>query len=139
MWQYNKTMQKMINFDDVIKEETKWHNPNWPQIPDDPYRILITGGSRSGKKNSLFNQINQQPDIDKVYLYAKDPYEARYQLLINKRKSTVLNHFTDTKVFIEYWNGMDDIYENIEEYNSNKKGKILISVDDMIADMLRNT
>ena len=62
----------MINFDDVIKEEIKEHNPNWPQIPDHSYRILIIGGS-------LFNLINQQPDIDKNYLYAKDPYEAKYQ------------------------------------------------------------
>ena len=51
-------MQKMINFDDVIKEETKEHNPNWPQISDHPYRILIIGGSGSGKTNSLFNLIN---------------------------------------------------------------------------------
>ena len=53
----------MIHFDDVIKENIKEHNPNWPKIPDQPYRILITGGSRSGKINSLFNLINQQPDI----------------------------------------------------------------------------
>ena len=66
-------MQKMINFDDVIKENTKEHNPNWPQIPDHPYRILITGGSGSGKIISLFNLTSQQPDIDKIYLYAKDP------------------------------------------------------------------
>ena len=64
----------MINF--VVKEIIKEHNPNWPQILDYPYRILIIGCSRSGKTNSLFNLINQQPDIDKIYLYAKDPYEA---------------------------------------------------------------
>ena len=74
----------MINFDDDIKEETKKRNPNWPQIPDHPYRILIIG-SGSGKTNSLFNLINQQPDTDKIYLYAKDPYEAKYQFLIKKR------------------------------------------------------
>ena len=62
-------IQKMINFDDVIKEETKEHNPNWPQIPDHPYRILIIGGSGSEKKNKLiFNLISQQPDIDKMYM-----------------------------------------------------------------------
>ena len=63
--QLNATIQKIINFDDVIKENIKEHNPNCPQIPDHPYRILILGGSGSGKKNSLFNLISQQPDIDK--------------------------------------------------------------------------
>ena len=63
---YNKTIQKMINFDDIAKENTKEHNPNWPQILDHPYRILIIGGPGSEKTNSLFNVINQQPDIDKI-------------------------------------------------------------------------
>ena len=104
----------MINFDNVTKENIKEYNPNWPQIPDHPYRILIVGGSGSGKTNSLFNLINQQPDIDKIYLYAKDPYEAKYQFLINKRESTGLRHFNDSKPFIGYSNDMDDIYKNIE-------------------------
>ena len=68
----------MIKFDDVTKENIKKHNPNWQQIPDDPYRILIIGGSRYGKTNSLFNLINQQPDIDKIYWYAEGPYEAKH-------------------------------------------------------------
>ena len=57
----------MINFDDVTRENPKKHNPNWPQIPDHPYRILITGGSCSGKTNSLLNLISHQQDIDKNY------------------------------------------------------------------------
>ena len=61
----------MINFDDVIKENIQEHNPNWPQIPDHLYRLLMIGGSGSGKRNSSFNLINQQPGIDKIYLYAK--------------------------------------------------------------------
>ena len=69
----------MINFYDVVKENTKEHNPNWSQISCHPYRILIIGGSGSGKTNSLFNLINEEPDIDKIYLYAKDPYEAKYR------------------------------------------------------------
>ena len=61
----------MINFDDVTKEKIKEHNPNWPQISDHLYRILILGGFGSGKKDSLFNLINEEPDIDKIYLYVK--------------------------------------------------------------------
>ena len=110
----------MINFDDVTKENINEHNPDWPQIPDHPYRILTTGGSGSGKTNSLFNLISQQPDFDKIYLYAKDPYEAKYQFLINKRESTDFKHFNDSKAFIEYSDAMDDIYKNIEEYNPKK-------------------
>ena len=87
----------MINFDDVIKE----HNPNWPEIPEYPYKILIVGGSGSGKTNSLFNLISQQTNIDKIYLDSKDPYETKYRFLINKRESTDLRHFNDSKVFIE--------------------------------------
>ena len=60
----------MINFDDVTKENLEQLSPSWPQIPDHPYRMLIIGASESGKTNSLFNLINHQPDIDKVYLYA---------------------------------------------------------------------
>ena len=125
----------MINFDDVTKENIKNNNRNWPQIPDHPYRILIIGGPGSGKTDLLFNVINQQPNIEKMYLYAKDPYEAKYESLIKKREDSRTKHLNDSKVFIEYSNDMDDIYENIEEYNPNKKRKILIVFNDMIADM----
>ena len=84
------------------------------------------------------NLINNQPDIDKIYLYAKDPYEAKYQFLINKRESTGLNHFNDPKAFIEYSNDMQDIYKNIEEYNIGKNRKISIVCGDMIIDMINN-
>ena len=77
--------------------------------------MLIIGGSRSGKTNSLFNLTNHQPDIDKIYLYTtKDPCEAKYQFLINKRESTGLKHFNDSKVFIEYSNDMYDIYKTLK-------------------------
>ena len=110
----------------IQKKETKEHNPNWPQIPNHPYRILIIGRSGSGKTNSLFtNLINQQPDFDKIYLYAIDSYEAKYQFLIKKRQDVGTKHFDDSKTFIEYSNDMDDIYKNIEEYTPNKKRKIL--------------
>ena len=74
-----------INSNNITKRYKK-DNPSWPQNPDHPYNILIIGGFGSGKTNSLFNLINQQPDIDKIHLYAKDPYEAKYQFLIDKGK-----------------------------------------------------
>ena len=86
----------------------------------------------------MFNLINHQPDIDKIYLYAKDVYEAKYQFLIKKRKNTGLKDFNDSKVFIEYSNYVDDSYKNIEECKPNKKRKILIIFYDMIADMISN-
>ena len=90
------------------------------------------------EKNSLFNLINEEPNTDKIYLYAKDPIETKYKFLINKRESTSLKHFNYYKAFIEYLNDMDDVYKTIEEYNPNKKRKITIVFDDMIAYMLSN-
>ena len=75
----------MHNFDYILKNNINGHNANWPQILDHPYRILIVGGSASGKTNALLNLISHLPDIDKINSYGKDPYEAKYQLLINKR------------------------------------------------------
>ena len=111
----------MINFDDYVNENKTEHK-NWPYIPDKPYRILIIGGSGSGKINVLLNLIENQPDIDKIYLYAKDPYEAKYQNWINKKESIGINHFNDSKAYIEYSNDM----------------WILIVFDDMITDMINN-
>ena len=128
----------MINFDDVTEENMEEPNPNWPQTPDHPYRILIVGSSGSGKTRSLFNLMHQQPYIDKIYLYVKNPFEGKYQFLITTRESTVLKHLNDSKAFIEYLNDKDDIYKNTEEYNPNKRRKILIVFDNMILDMLSN-
>ena len=75
---------------------------------------MIIGGSESGKINVLLNLINHEPDIDKIYLYAKDGYNAKYKLLINKRESTGLKYLNDLKAFIEYTINMDGIYKNIE-------------------------
>ena len=95
-------------------------------------------GSGSGITNALLNLINKQPDIDKIYLYTKDPYEAKYQYLINKREKVGLSHYDDPKAFMEYTNDMQDIYKNIEGYNPRKNRKVLIVFDDMIADMINN-
>ena len=128
----------MINFDNYTNENKTDHNSKWQYIPDHPYRILIIGGSGSGKTNALLNLINNQPDIDKIYLYAKDAYETKYQYLINKREKVRLDHLNDPKAFTEYSNDMQDVYKNIEDYNPNKQRKILIILDDMIADMINN-
>ena len=88
------------------------------------------------RKNKCIIEFNKQ--FDKIYLYAKDPYEKKYQYLINKRENVGLNHFNDPKVFIEYSNGMQDVYKNIEDFNPIKKRKVLIIFDDMIADMINN-
>ena len=128
----------MINFDDYTNEIKIEYNPKWPHIPDHPYRILIIGSSGSGKTNALLNLIEYQREIDKIYLYAKDPYEAKYQYLINIREKVGLKRFNDPKAFIEYSNDMQDVYKNIDEYNPDKENKILIVFDDMIADMINN-
>ena len=91
-----------------------------------------------GKTNALLNLINNQPDIDKIYLYANSPYEAKYQYLIRKREKVGLNHYDDPKTFIEYSNDMQNVYKNIEEYIPGKKHKIFLVFDDMIADMINN-
>ena len=127
----------MFNVDYIKEEVIKEYNVNWPQIPDHAYRILIAGNSRSGKTNALLNLISHQSDIGKIYLYAKDPYEANYELLINTCEGAGIKHFNDSEAFIEYSNDMDDIYKNTE-YNQNKNQKILIMFDHMIADMLSN-
>ena len=90
------------------------------------------------EKETLLSVINHQPDIDKMYLYAKNPYEAKCQLLIEKRESASLKNLNDSKAFNEYSNDVDNIYKNIGEHSPNRKWKILIIFDDMIADMLSN-
>ena len=101
-------------------------------------RILIIGGSGSGKTIALLNLVNNQTDIDKKYLYSKDPYEAKHQYLINKCEKISLKHYDDPKAFIDYSNDMQNVYKNIEEYHLGKKCKVVIVFDEMIANMIVN-
>ena len=121
----------MINFDYYTNENKTEYNPNWPYTPDHPYRILIIEDSGSGKTNVLLNLIENQPDIDKIYLYARDLYEAKYQYLISMREKVDIDHFNDPKAYIKYSNNMRDVYKNIDDCNPDKDNKRLIVFDDM--------
>ena len=96
----------MINLDKIVNNNNEGHNEKWPYIPDHPYRILSIGSSGSGKINTLLNLINEQKDIDKIYLYAKDLSESKYEYLIRNRENTGIKHLNDSKAFIECSNTM---------------------------------
>ena len=126
----------MINLDDIINKNNKEHNKKWPFIPDHPHIILIAGGSGLGKTYTLLNLMKEQDNIEKMFLYEKDLSEPKYKFFIKKCRNgnAGTNHLNDSNAFIQCSNSMDDIYENIEDYNLNRKTKILIVFDDMIAD-----
>ena len=103
----------------------KKHNEKWPYIHDHLYRIIIIAGSGSGKTNTLINLIKKQHDhvIDKIYLYARDLSEPKYQFLIKKRENAGIKHYNNPNAFIECSNTMDGVYENINDYNQIRKRK----------------
>ena len=120
----------MLNLDSITESN---NNKDWP------YRKSIIGPSGSGKTNYLLNSIPKDNNIiNKIYLYAKDLEEPKYQLLINKREQAGIKNLNDPAAFIDYSNSMDDILNNIEDYNKKRKRKVLIVFDDMISHVMSN-
>ena len=111
----------MINLDSISNENNKIHNEKCPYIPDHPYIILIIDSSGSGKTNTLLNLINEQDDIDKIHLYAKDLSEPKYELLIKNHEKVGIKHLNESSTYIECSNTMDDVYKNIDHYNQAEK------------------
>ena len=128
----------MINIDDYVNENKTEHNEKWPYIPDHWYRIIIIGGSGSGKTNTLINLINEQNDIDQIYLNSRDLSEPKYEYLIKKREDAGIKHLNNLNAFIECSNTMDDVYENIDDYNPIRKRQKSIVFGDMIIDIMTN-
>ena len=124
----------MLNLDNIVsnKKKSSSENDDWA------FRMLIIGPSGSGKTNTLLNLINNFHPIDKIYLYAKDTDEKKYQYLIIKREQAGIKKLNDSYTFIEYSNDMNDVLEDINNYNKNRDKKVLIIFDDMIADIMRS-
>ena len=119
----------MLNLDNIVSNKNKNKNNDWP------FRMLIIGPSGSGKTNVLLHLINNLNPIDKIYLYAKDINEPKYEYSINKREQAGIKNLNDPHVFIEYSDDMDDVLDDINNYNKNRDKKVLIFFDDMIADI----
>ena len=126
-------MYKILNLDNIVSNKKK----NSSEDDDWPFRMLIIGSSGSGKTNTLLHLINNFHPIDKIYLYAKDMDGKKYQYLINKREQAGIKNINDPHAFIEYSNHMNDVLEDINNYNKNRDKKVLIIFDDMIADIMR--
>ena len=124
----------MLNLDDIVSNKKKSYSEN----DDWPFRMLIIGASGSGKINTLLHLIDKFHPIDKIYLYAKDTDEPKYQYLINKREQAGIKNLNDPHTYMEYSNDMNDALENINNYNKNRDKKVLIIFDDMIVDNMRS-
>ena len=117
---------KMTNLDNIANENNKKTDGKWPYIPNHPYRILITGGSGSGKTNILLNLIKEQDYhdvVDKIYLYAKDLSEPKHESLIKKREDAGTKNVNNLNAFIVCSNSMDDVYEDIDNFNPKRDKK----------------
>ena len=129
----------MFNLDDITNEINKEYNEKWPYIPDRPSRISIIGGSRRTRRtNAMPNLIKEQDDFDNIYLYTKYLSEPKYQFLIEKRENVGIRHLNNSNSFTECSNNMDDVYEDINEYNPTRKRKILFAFDNMITEIMSN-
>ena len=122
----------MLNLDDIISNKKENKDNDWL------FRMLIIGPSGSGKINTLLHLINNFHPIDKIYLYAKDTEEKKYQYLINKREQAGIKNLNDPHVSIEYSNDMNDVLDYINNYNKNRDKKVLIIFDGMIADIMQS-
>ena len=122
----------MLNLDNILSNKNEDKNNNWP------FRMLIIGPSSSGKTNTLLHLINNLHSIDKIYLYAKDIHEPKYECLINKREQAGIKNLDDPKAFIENSDDIDYVPNDINNYNKNRDRKVLIVFDDMIADIEYN-
>ena len=125
----------MLNLDEIISKNKKNNDKDWP------FRMLIIGPLGSGKTNALLHLIQNLNDInpiEKTYLYAKDLSEPKYEFLINNRKNAGIKNCNDPNAFIEYFNTMNDVFSNIDHYNTKRKGRVLIVFDDIIADIMTN-
>ena len=129
---------KINDLDRITNENNKEHGEKWPFIPNHPYRILIIGGSGSGKTKALLNLVKDQDHIDKTDLYSKDLSEPKYEFLIKNWENVGIKYCTDQNAFIEFFSTMDNVYQNIDDYNPSIKRKILIVFHDMIADIMSN-
>ena len=120
----------MLNLDNIVSNKNENKDNNWP------FRMLIIGPSVSGKTNTLLHSINNLHPIDKIHLYAKDLSEPKYEFFINKREQAGIKNLNDPHAFIEYSNDIDDVLDDINNYNKNRDKKVLIVFDDMIADIM---
>ena len=119
----------MLNLDNIVSNTNENKNNDWP------FRMLIIGQSGSGKTNVLLHLISNLNPIDKIYLYAKDIHEPKYKYLIKKREQAGIKNLNDPHAFIEYSDDMDDVLDDINNYNKNRDKKVLIVFDNMIADI----
>ena len=124
----------MLNLDNIVsnKKKSSYENDDWP------FRMLIIGQSGFGNTNTLLHLIDKFHPIDKIYLYAKDTDEEKYQYLINKREQAGIKNLNDLHGFIEYSSDMNDVLEDINNYNKKRDKKVLMIFDDMIADIMRS-